>query len=507
MDNKDNRMIKGYNRPGAHFSPPAGWVNDPNGLIFFEGYYHLYYQYDPDGLTHGAMHWGHARSTDLIHWEYLPVALYPDEHGEIFSGSMVYDRDNTSGFGTDAHGPLVAVFTHHREWGESVIQSQSLAYSLDGGNTFLKYAGNPVLNPGLRDFRDPKVFYHEPKERWIMVLSAGQEVQIYSSGNLKEWEYESTFKSGDQEPGEIWECPDLFPMALEDDKTAEPSQRGQVWILTVSVIIPERKYSCVRYFTGIFNGRKFIAQTPAGEKRILDFGYDFYAPVTYENVRGRRILMGWQNRWAYAEMLPAVKYRGTMSFPRELKLKKSGKDYRLAQYPVRELFEAAKPYPARTDKAAILLPGQPCYITMELPLRDETREFRLTNERNCLKILVNTKTKELEINRTSAFPDELGKEWLCRKISQREMKHPEYLHLLLDTNSVELFWGEGEAVCSMLYYAESDLTELLPDNQEVRYKLYRIPGKGDKCFDESTEEKQSGCNSRNTPERKKAATE
>ncbi len=478
MDHKDNRIIKGDNRPGVHFSPPEGWVNDPNGLIYYEGYYHLYYQYYPDGLTHGPMHWGHARSADLICWEHLPVALYPDEHGEIFSGSMVYDRNNTSGFGTQAQGPLVAVFTHHRKRGESVVQSQSLAYSMDGGNTFQKYAGNPVLNKGLRDFRDPKVFYYEPTGRWVMVLSAGQEVQIYRSLNLKEWEYESTFKSGDQEPGEIWECPDLFPMTPEDDETAKPSQHGQVWVLTVSVIIPERKYSCVRYFTGTFDGGKFTAQTPAGEKRILDYGYDFYAPVTYENVRGRRILMGWQNRWAYAEMLPAVKFRGTMSFPRELKLKKSGEDYRIAQYPVQELFEAAKPYPARTDKTAILLPGQPCYITLELPLQDETREFHLTNGRNCLKILVNTKTKELEINRASAFPDDFGKEWLCRKISQKEMKHPEYLHMLLDTNSVELFWGEGEAVCSMLYYAESPFTKLQAEDREVSFKLYRIPDEG-----------------------------
>ncbi|MBU9736466.1 glycoside hydrolase family 32 protein [Diplocloster agilis] len=489
MDNKDKTAVGSYRRPGVHFSPPSGWVNDPNGLIYFGGYYHLYYQYYPDGLTHGAMHWGHARSVDLLHWEYLPVALYPDEHGEIFSGSMVYDRENTSGFGTDGNGPLVAVFTHHLERGGTVIQSQSLAYSLDGGNSFLKYAGNPVLNPGLRDFRDPKVFFHEPEGRWIMVLSAGQEVQIYSSVNLKEWEYRSTFQSGDQEPGEIWECPDLFPMTPENGDTEKTSGQEQVWILTFSVIIPDRKYSCVRYFTGTFNGSSFTSKTPAGEKKILDLGYDFYAPVTYENVQSRRILMGWQNRWAYAERLPAVKYRGTMSFPRELKLMRSGTDYRLAQYPVRELLDAAAPYPAQRDGAAVLLPGQPCYITLELPLRDETREFCLTNGHNCLKILVNTNTKELEINRTSVFPEDLGKEWLCRKTCLREIKHPESLRLLVDTNSVELFWGEGEAVCSMLYYAKAAFTKFLTDHQEVRYELYLAGAEGREKPDESMQKK------------------
>ena len=211
-----------YNEPYRlqyHFSPPQKWMNDPNGLIFENGTYHLFYQYYPEDIVWGPMHWGHAVSKDLIHWENKPIALFPDEHGYIFSGSAVYDKENTSGLGTTENPPLIAIFTYHKmeaeKAGEIDYQTQGIAYSLDHGDTWTMYQNNPVIaNPGVKDFRDPKVFWHEASSSWIMSLVAGDHLQLFRSSNLIDWELSSTFGQGVGAHGGVWECPDLFELEL-----------------------------------------------------------------------------------------------------------------------------------------------------------------------------------------------------------------------------------------------------------------------------------------------------
>ena len=206
-------------RPQFHFSPDSMWTNDPNGMVYYEGEYHLFYQHNPASTVWGPMHWGHAISTDLVHWEHLPIALYPDSLGTIFSGSAVIDWTNSSGLGSDENPPMVAIFTHHNHALEktesNLFQYQSIAYSLDKGRTWTKYAGNPVIpNHGIRDFRDPKVSWYEAGQKWIMVLAAQDRVMFYSSPDLITWTMESDFGEEVGAHGGVWECPDLFPLKL-----------------------------------------------------------------------------------------------------------------------------------------------------------------------------------------------------------------------------------------------------------------------------------------------------
>ena len=206
-------------RPQFHFSPERAWMNDPNGMVYYNGEYHLFYQYYPYASIWGPMHWGHAISKDLVNWEHLPIALYPDEHGLIFSGSAVIDWENTSGFGKRDNPPMVAIYTYHNMVGERTgkedFQTQGIAFSLDKGRTWTKYADNPVIkNPGIRDFRDPKVIWHKATQRWVMILAAKNRIQIYTSPNLKEWSFASEFGKNASPQLGVWECPDLFPLRV-----------------------------------------------------------------------------------------------------------------------------------------------------------------------------------------------------------------------------------------------------------------------------------------------------
>src|SRR5436190_12315842 len=227
-------------RPQVHFSPKAHWINDPNGMVYNKGVYHLFFQYHPGSSIWGPMHWGHATSKDLIHWKELPVAIYPDNIGTIFSGSAVVDKNNTSGFGKKGQTPLVAIFTQHDMQGEKSgrndFQNQSLAYSLDNGKTWIKYSNNPVLkNPGITDFRDPKVMWYAPQQKWIMTLATKDRISFYSSKNLKDWTKESEFGENTGAHGGVWECPDLFE--LDDNARLNDSvgQRKKLWVLIVNL--------------------------------------------------------------------------------------------------------------------------------------------------------------------------------------------------------------------------------------------------------------------------------
>jgi fructan beta-fructosidase len=248
--------VSEQHRPLFHFTPPAKWMNDPNGMVFFEGEYHLFYQYYPDSTIWGPMHWGHAISTDLVHWEHLPVALYPDERGYIFSGSAVADLNNTSGLGSPENPPLVAIFTYHDPEGERAgrtdYQTQGIAYSLDKGRSWQTYENNPVLaNPGIRDFRDPKVMWHDQSQKWIMALAVDDRISFYSSPNLKEWQHESDFGADIGAHGGVWECPDLFKMKVEGSSEEK-------WVLLVSINPgAPNGGSGTQYFVGQFDGRRF----------------------------------------------------------------------------------------------------------------------------------------------------------------------------------------------------------------------------------------------------------
>jgi fructan beta-fructosidase len=297
-------------RPKLHFTPKAGWMNDPNGLVYVDGLYHLFYQYHPFSTSWGPMHWGHAVSEDLIHWTYLPIALEPDELGFIFSGSAVYDKDNTSGFGKEGKKPVVTVFTHHSDRGEK----QSIAWSLDYIN-FTKYSHNPVIeNPGIIDFRDPKVFWYEEGKYWSMVVSAGDRVHFYKSENLTHWRKTGEFgPEGNYAPG-VWECPDLFPLEVSD--------KEYKWVLIVSMGMPSYLGgSRTQYFIGDFDGERFVYTNPPGKVEWIDYGPDCYAGNTFNNTpNNERIFITWNMNWLYADKVPASTYRGIMGFPRILRL-------------------------------------------------------------------------------------------------------------------------------------------------------------------------------------------
>ncbi|MDN4067127.1 PfkB family carbohydrate kinase [Paenibacillus vini] len=337
MIESKKQNIDEHFRPGFHFSPPSHWLNDPNGLVFYEGSYHLFYQHHPYGNTWGPMHWGHAISKDLVHWEHLPIALFPDEHGAIFSGCCVVDWKNSSGLFEDSHG-LVALFTHadiYPETGQP-RQRQSLAYSSDKGHTWHKYEGNPVLSEDdLIDFRDPKVFWHAQSERWIMVIVAGDHVRFYQSENLREWSYTSEFGKGVGSHDGVWECPDLFELPIDDTGRSK-------WVLIISIgdnpDCPEG--SRTQYFIGEFDGKSFINDNAADHIMWLDYGRDNYAGVTWSDIPeqdGRRVIIGWMSNWKYANETPTGAWRGAMTLPRALSLTERDGKLTLIQMPVREL--------------------------------------------------------------------------------------------------------------------------------------------------------------------------
>ncbi|MCY9447989.1 GH32 C-terminal domain-containing protein [Bacillus haynesii] len=319
-------------RPKYHFTPEANWMNDPNGMVYYAGEYHLFYQYHPYGLRWGPMHWGHAVSKDLVKWEHLPVALYPDEKGTIFSGSAVVDRHNTTGFQTGAEKPLVAIYTQDRD-GEQV---QSIAYSNDKGRAWTKYSGNPVIpNPGKKDFRDPKVIWHEQTKKWVMMLAGGDRILIYTSPDLKQWTYASEFGEGEGSHGGLWECPDLFELPVE----GRPNETK--WVMQVSVGDGAVSGgSGMQYFVGSFDGTTFKNENPPNRVLWTDYGKDFYAAVSWSDIPesdGRRLWLGWMSNWQYANDVPTSPWRSAMSIPRELKLKAFSKGLRMVQAPVAEL--------------------------------------------------------------------------------------------------------------------------------------------------------------------------
>lgn len=431
-------------RPAIHFTPKIYWTNDPNGMVYLDGEYHLFYQYNPMGSVWGNMSWGHAVTKDLMHWEHLPVALTKDANGEIFSGSIVIDKNNTAGFGKDA---MVAVYTSNGE-----KQSQSLAYSLDKGRTFIKYENNPVLGDNSKpDFRDPKVFWYSAGNKWIMSLATGQTITFYSSTNLKEWEKLSVFGNGIGSHGGVWECPDLIQMDYDGQKK---------WVLLVSINPGgPNGGSATQYFVGDFDGTTFTADN-LPYPLWIDYGKDNYAGVTWNNVSdGRHLFIAWMSNWQYAGIVPTMTWRGGMTLPRELSLQKDadGKPVITSQV-VKEVDAIAgewKTLSASNDTYAIDNSDEAYELQIDMDIADnENLTLTLNNEKgDKYPITLNRGDKSFIIDRTQSgevtFSSEFGKVlYSPLNLSSNTVT----LTLFVDKSSVEALVNKGIVQQTNLVY-------------------------------------------------------
>ncbi|SDJ83593.1 fructan beta-fructosidase [Catalinimonas alkaloidigena] len=458
-------------RPLYHFTPPEQWMNDPNGMVFYDGEYHLFYQHYPDSNVWGPMHWGHAVSRNLVTWEHLPIALYPDSIGMIFSGSSVADVDNTSGFGSADNPPLVAMFTYHNAEGERArrndYQTQGIAYSLDKGRTWEKYANNPVVNnPGLRDFRDPNLFWHEPTQRWVLILAAGDRVRLYNSPDLKAWTFLSEFGEKNGDHGGVWECPDLFPMMVN-------GQQKWVMLLSINPGGPNGG-SATQYFVGNFDGKKFTTDYP-NDTLWIDYGPDDYAGVTWSNVPesdGRRLFIGWMSNWDYAKEVPTYAWRSAMTVARTLSLVQTDAGVRLASRPVQELEQlrnGSYTLSAATVRDSLDLshqanlqsPAMEFKLSFDLP-KTTASDFgvRLFNDLGEeVRIGYEPQAKQWYIDRSRSGKTDF-KEGFVRRITAPRLAESDTLtmHLYVDVASVELFADDGTTVMTSIFFPNEDFT-------------------------------------------------
>jgi len=453
-------------RPQVHFSPKEKWTNDPNGMVYYKGIYHLFFQYYPDSTVWGPMHWGHATSKDLIHWRQEPIALFPDSLGYIFSGSAVIDYNNTSGFGKNGVAPLVAIFTHHDPKGESSnrndFQNQSLAYSLDNGKSWTKYSGNPVLaSPGIKDFRDPKVMWYAPARKWIMTLATKDRITFFSSPDLKHWKKESEFGKDAGAHGGVWECPDLFSLEYKGKK---------VWVLIVNLNPGgPNKGSATQYFLGDFDGNKFTTNNT--ETKWLDYGPDEYAGITWSNTGNRKIFLGWMSNWLYANVVPTVRWRNAMTIPRELHLKQVGKEMFVTSQPVRELnLISSKVTTTLADlnishtldlstKTGII--KFPCMLKLSVK---KIKDFALVLSNNANEKLIIGYDKKLNqyfIDRTSSGKVDFQKEFAARHSAPRFTNNPNMdISIILDESSVELFADDGLTVMTEIFFPDEPYRQI-----------------------------------------------
>jgi fructan beta-fructosidase len=448
-------------RPAFHFTPRANWMNDPNGMVYHRGVWHLFYQYHPHSAVWGPMHWGHATSTDLMRWQEHGIALAPDALGMIFSGSAVVDEHDTSGFGEQGRTPLVAVFTHHGERQQpdgNTHENQSLAFSLDDGRTWTKYAGNPVLkNPGALDFRDPKLRWLPERRRWLMTLAVGDHVSFYSSPDLKQWTHESDFGTGFGAHDGVWECPDLFPLAL-DGRTH--------WVLLVSLVKGgPNGGSATQYFIGSFDGRRFT--TDAVPTRWLDHGPDNYAGVTWSNAPiGRAVFIGWMSNWDYAKDVPTSPWRSAMTLPRDLHLRRVGSEIRLASLPAAEVRAregaAVQQHRGAVHGALDLSPAlQVSAGRFVLRLRAASaRSFTLTlgNEGgDRLTVGFDRARNAYFVDRREAGNVDFNPRFVGRHTVPRLVPSGTELQLYFDATSVELFADGGTSVMTSLFFPRHPL--------------------------------------------------
>ncbi|WP_426493461.1 glycoside hydrolase family 32 protein [Hymenobacter sp. 102] len=453
-------------RPVYHFTAPKNWINDANGLVYSNGQYHLFYQYNPQSAQPGHLSWGHATSPDLLRWTHLPVALteYPGPEGSnimIFSGSAVVDKDNTSGlFPAGKTDGLVAFYTGHQEKpGLVMAQHQNLASSQDWGRTWQRYAGNPVLDIGSKEFRDPKVFWYAPQQKWVMatVKADRQQVYFYESKDLKKWDFMSRWGRAGNTVRE-WECPDLFELPVPGG--------GTRWVLLISAGNPTEQFRGQQYFLGRFDGKAFTPDQPYEEPAYLDFGKDFFAAVTFNNTPdNRRLLVGWTNDWAYARDVPTGdEWRGNFAVPRELSLRQTSTGLALVQQPLAELRTLGKE--ALSLKNQTIKPGA---AGLPVAFRGESYDLELIvkpgtatafslnvleSEAERTTLRYNVARQELTLDRTQSgnvsfhpmFASSL--ETARVPLQNGQLK----LRVLVDKSVVEVFAQDGETTLTDLVF-------------------------------------------------------
>ena len=406
-------------RPLAHFTPAKNWINDPNGLLYYKGKYHLFYQHNPSGILWGNMSWGHSVSTDLHKWEHLPVAIDCTDTTGIFSGSAVVDFTNSSGFGTVENPPLVAIYTVHQN--DESNQSQHIAYSVDEGLTWSKYADNPVLDLGMKDFRDPKASWNESTQSWLMTIAKPHEYKIafFTSKDLKNWQHLTDFGPLGATGG-IWECPDLFSLQTP---TGE-----EKWVLLVSLNPGGiAGGSGTQYFIGDWDGETF--STEQRETKWIDYGRDNYAGVTFHNAPdNHKIFLAWMSNWDYAAKLPSPIWRGSMTTPRELTLIEHDGQLQLSALPIKEIKEVV-------DKSFTIDASEDCTITI--------------SEKDCsLVIHFDSKTKKIKVDRSAAwFQEVMDGPQITPPITLEKFT----LRLVIDNGSLELFVPEAAIALTTLH--------------------------------------------------------
>lgn len=459
FDDDSSHLYEEMWRPQVHYTPRQGWMNDPNGMIYIDGEYHLFYQYHPYSNKWGPMHWGHATSVDLLHWKEHSIALFPDRFGTIFSGSVVFDSNNTSGLGTSSNPPLVAVFTYANYLdvlpGEREIQSQGLAFSLDKGKTWKKYEKNPILpNPGLYDFRDPKISWHEKSKKWIMALAVGKSIRFYQSNDLLDWRFASEFGSNLGSQDGVWECPDLI--RVED-------QHG-IWhdVLIVSVGNGgPNGGSGTQYFIGNFDGKGFKANDGHIVK-WLDYGTDNYAGVTWSNTPKDEapLFIGWMSNWDYAQEVPTVRWRSAMTSVRQLKIQDTKEGMFLTAPFIPQIANLS--FPNSESKGSYLgnnisvdIEGSSHYLTFNTDLTGQIEPLviKLSNKINeNLEITFDASSGLVTLDRKSAGEVDFSAKFIKIQTAPMPSNDVYKVELLVDQSSVEILLNDGLVSMSTLVF-------------------------------------------------------
>jgi fructan beta-fructosidase len=481
------RTFNGPFRLAYHFTPPQNWTNDPNGLVYYKGEYHLFYQYNPFGTKWGHMSWGHAVSPDLVHWRDLPVAL-PEENGiMIFSGSAVVDEHNSSGLCHNSHSSdrscLIAIYTGHT----SKLQTQNIAFSNDRGRTWTKYKGNPVIDLGLKNFRDPKVMWYAPQKKWVMTtaLSDRRKLRFFESHDLIHWKALSDFGPAGATGG-AWECPDLFELPV-----AGTSEKR--WVLVVNINPGGiAGGSGTQYFVGNFDGVRFSNENAASQQLWMDYGKDYYAAVSYFGAPdARRIMIGWFSNWQYANDTPETGWRGAMSLPREITLVQASSGIRVRQQPVQEL--ATLRQPAAVQNGPLDVNGAN-RLLQKATAGDKAIEMEIVFEpgaatrfgvavfqgdREQTLVGVDRERSTVFIDRRNSGLVHFNKDFPCRSDGPIQIGRTATLHIFLDKSSIEVFANNGETTLSDRVYAgpASASASIFSDGGTVRIqslKLWRL---------------------------------
>lgn len=437
-------------RPVYHHTPAYGWMNDPNGMFYKDGLWHLYYQFNPYGSQWENMTWGHSTSTDLMHWKFEGKAVEPDAWGTIFSGSAVVDHNNTAGFG---NGSVVAMYTSAGE-----NQTQSLAYSTDNGKTFTKYAGNPVITSNTPDFRDPHMFWNEDIKKWNMILAEGQHMNIYSSADLKEWTLESQFGAEYGNHGGVWECPDLMKMRVRGTDKYK-------WMLICN-INPGGPFggSATQYFVGDFDGKKFTCETAPEVTRWMDYGKDHYATVTFDNApNGRRVAIAWMSNWQYANQVPTQQYRSANSIARDLGLFEYKGETYCSVTPSPEMTAARS---KKTSKAL----SEACEAVVNVK---GNATITLSNDKGEKVVMTyNAKAETFEMDRTKSGKTDFSNEFAAVTKAPTYGKISQF-RIFIDKSSVEVLDAEGKMAMTNLVFPTKPYNKLTLKGKG-KYMVYQI---------------------------------